>query len=44
MEGLGTEAHEDAEKVSQYEKVLGSKSKVKQWSGQRQARQADKEC
>lgn len=29
MEGLGTEAHEGAEKVSQYEKVLGSKSKAK---------------
>lgn len=31
-------------KVSQCEKALGVKSKVKQWSGQRQARQAGKEA
>lgn len=33
-----------AEKLSQYEQVLGGKSKVGQWSGQIQARHAEKEA
>lgn len=33
-----------AEKLSQYEQVLGGTLKVGQWSGQIQARQAEKEA